>query len=217
MFSEENPIDNSIFKTIDKIATVISEKAKAILPSKEAWKRSGLDEERGPIMNNYMVELKAGGGFYALDYSDRIKAELPAITLSAHGNMPVLHESFVLGADIKYMNESPIENANPRLEGSNVKTQNYVLGAMAGYDLDFGIIAMRPKILGGYIFQSTTVTGERNENLNNSLPFAGLGIDVWYSLNFDFDLILSLESFAEFESGNMTLLNLGSLGVGYRF
>ena len=215
-FQVTGPADNRIWDSVDQIASKIADEAKTVLPTKEEWARSGLSGgESLPLFDHFELGARIGGGLYALEYADRIKAQLPAISLNFQANMPVIWRKLNFFLQGTYLKESPIEGKNPNIEGLKIVTSNYLLQSFIGIDFHFNSIGIMPKAGGGMILQSISVTGIRNEDLTNSLPFAGAGVDLSYGLTHNLDMVLAIESLAEFEKGKLTLLNLASLGVKY--
>lgn len=213
---EELPYDSRIFDGVDRISARIAEEARAVLPTKEEWKRTGASEPSGPFFNNYMLFASLGGGLYAMDYANDITANLPAVHLGLRVNTPGLTQSMTLSLSAFYINDEPVIDNHSALEGLNITTRNYILGGYMGWEFLMGKFSMHPRFGGGYVIQVIEVTGIRNENLSNSLPFAAAGLDFGYKITQRLDMILSAEGIFEFESGNTTLLSLGMLGVQYR-
>jgi hypothetical protein len=219
-FTMKGKADNTIFDSVDKIAKKISVKAKDILPGKDEWAKKGIAEEDPglPFMDNIAMGIRGGGGYYIFGLGDRLMAELPAISLILRGNLPFIWERLALQVEATYMKETPKEDENPDLQGLTSETTNYLLGGF--FVLDFNLtdtIGLHPKIGGGYALQSTEVSGIRNEKFNNSIPFAGGGFDFSYIINDNLSLILSIQTYTEFEENNTTLLNIASMGINVLF
>jgi len=216
-FNETGVANNRIFESINRIAVRIAEEAKVVLPSKDDWKRSGLQGgESLPIFSNFSIGTRIGGGLYALEYADRIRAQLPSISINIQANMPILWQKLNFSLQGTYLKDSPIGEKNPGIEGLKISTVNFILQSFLGIDLRFNSFGIMPKVGGGIILQSISVTGIRNEELSNFLPFAGGGLDLSFRLTKNLDLVLAIESFAEFENRKITLLNLASLGVNFK-
>lgn len=217
-FMETGPADSRIFDTVDRIAARISKEAKAILPTKEEWQRSGIKEERPrlPIFSDFLLSIQAGGGLYAMDYSDRIEAQQPALGADLSANMPFFSKHLRLGFQFLNIKESPVKSENPDIENLNIESNNNILNGYLGLGFDLGFLSLVTRLGGGYLLQSITVTGDRNESLKSSLPFANAGLSLGYSLNRSLELILAYDSIFEFEGGNITMLGLARLGVQFR-
>jgi TolB-like protein len=216
-FTEIGPADNRIFDTVNTIAAKISDKAKAVLPTKGEWQKKGLSVEPSqPFMSDFRLSLGAGGGFYLLDHSDNIEAKQPALSAGLSGNLPFLWSRLILGLEASYIQDTPIADKNPNIEGLNIVTSNYILGASLGPRFYLGSLAVWPRFGGGYLIQTISVTGDRTDELTHSMPFARGGFVLAYPLNASLDLTLAVDSLAEFDAGSLTLLNMARLGVQFR-
>ncbi|GAB4433922.1 MAG: hypothetical protein OHK0011_17040 [Turneriella sp.] len=213
---EKNPVDSTIFESVDKITTRIVDAAKAVLPTKEEWQRGGGKGASGPWFNNWSLLLAAGGGIYAMEYADRIRPELPALRLALTGNMPLIAEKATVHLSASYLTDKPIAGKNPALEGLDVVTTTLMPGLWFGYRWEPGSWQIGPRLGGGYALQSIKVSGLRNESLTNMLPFAGAGFDVGLRLSRNLDLALSLEAVAQTQAGTVTLLSMAYLGISLR-
>jgi hypothetical protein len=213
---EKTPVDSTIFESVDKITTRIVDAAKAVLPTKEEWQRGGGKGASGPWFNNWSLSLAAGGGMYALEYADRIRPELPALRLALTGNMPLIADKATMQLAASYLTDKPIAGRNPALEGLDVVTTTLMPGLWFGYRWEPGSWTIGPRIGGGYALQSIRVSGLRNENLTNMLPFAGAGFDLELPLSRNLDLALSLEGVIQSQAGKLTLLSMAYLGVNIR-
>lgn len=216
-FTEKGPADNRIFDTVDRIAVRISKEAKAVLPTKEEWERgAGPSAPSGPVFDNFMLTAGAGGALYALDYAENIEAQQPAFRFSLRANVPAITDDLTMSTQLLYMNDKPSEGQNPAIEGLNINTTSFMPGLYFGYNINIGPLYLHPRLGGGYVLQSITVTGARNEDLTNSMPFAGGGFDIGYRITRTLDIALSLDVAAQLENGNTTLANLATLGVAFR-
>ncbi|MCX7633086.1 MAG: hypothetical protein N2Z22_07130, partial [Turneriella sp.] len=213
---EKSPIDNTIFESVDKITNKIVDAAKAVLPTKEEWQRGGGKAASRPWFNNWSLALAAGGGLYALDYADRIQAIPPALRFSLNANLPLIAERMALALAGVYLNDRPIAGKNPALEGLDVTTTTLMPGLWLGYRWERNKWAFGPRLGGGYALQSIKVTGLRNENLSNMMPFAGAAFDILFKVSSSLDVSLSWESAAQLQGGKTTLLNLAFLGLNFR-
>jgi hypothetical protein len=214
--TEKSPIDNTIFESVDRITNRIVDAAKAVLPTKEEWQRGKGKGVSGPWFNNWSLSLGAGGGIYALEYADRIRAELPAMRLALNGNMPLIAEKATIHLAASYITDKPIPGKNPALEGLDVVTTTLMPGLWLGYRWEPGSWQIGPRLGGGYALQSIKVTGLRNESLTNMMPFAGAGFDVGWRLSRNLDLALSLEGVAQTQAGKLTVLSMAYVGINLR-
>lgn len=215
-FQEKGPADNRIFTTLDRIAERISVEAKAVLPTKEQWQRGGgPSAPSGPVFNNFIISAGAGAGMFMLDYADRIEPGIPVLRFGVQANVPAIWDVLTLSVQTMYMTEKPIADKNPEIEGLTITTTSYMPGLYLGAAISAGSFTFHPRFGGGYVMQSIVVTGVRNENLSNSMPFAAGGLDVSYRLSKAIDLTLSFDSIAQLESGRTTLANLGTMGVSF--
>jgi|JI10StandDraft_1071094.scaffolds.fasta_scaffold30928_1 hypothetical protein len=214
---ETSPLDNTIFESIETLSVKIADSAKAVLPTKEEFRLGGGKKSSGPFFANWSFALGAGGALYALEYADRIQANQPAIRAALRANVPGIARRLTLTMQGLYATESPIEGKNPAIEGLKIVTTTIMPGIYFGHEWDTGNFQFHPRFGGGYALQSIQVTGIRNENLSNMMPFAGVGLDVGYTLTSTLDLVLSLDSLVQLQGGKSTLLNTGSLGLLFRF
>ncbi len=214
---ETSPIDDSIFDMTERVSNRIAEAAKAVLPSKEEFKRSGGKLTSGPWFDNFSFSLGIGGGMYSLAYANRIAAQLPAARAALNMHLPIIAKNFTFHLGALYFNEKPIEGKNPAIEGLNITSTNLMPGGYFGWRFHFSNLGLTPRLGGGYVLQQITVTGLRNENLNNSMPFVGGGMDLAYAINRNLELQFTLESFAQLQGGKTTLGNFALLGLGVRF
>ncbi len=218
-FTENGPAGSGIFNTINKIAQRIALESKSVLPSPEEWARTQLTEtKKDPWFRNWGVGARAGAGFYALGYADRIAASQPLLGLSARVDLPKLWPGLVTQFEFNYFTHSPIEGKNPAIAGLALNTANYVLGQYLGLEYDqLPYVTVMPKIGFGYVLQNTSVSGAATTSLNNSFIFVGAGVDVLYGFGEYYQGVLGLQILTEFESGNVTLHNSIALGINYFF
>ncbi len=216
-FEEKGPADNRIFDTVDRIAAKIVEKSRSVLPTKEQWQQSGLSATISePIFDQVLLNFHVGGGLYALDYSDKIEAKQPAISAEISVNMPFIWKNLSLGLQASYIQDTFRDGASDAIDGLSIVTSNYLLGGYLGFRFEPGHFFISPRMGGGMVLQAITVTGLRNENATNSMPYASAGFVFGYSLNNSLDIILSLVSALQLDQGNQTLLSTGGLGIQFR-
>jgi len=213
---ESSLVDNTIFESVDKITNKIADAAKAVLPTKEEWQRGGGKGDSGPWFNNWSLNLGAGGAMYALEYADRIRADLPAMRFALNANMPLIAQKATLHISGIYLTDKPIAGKNPAIEGLDITTTTFMPGLYFGYRWQPGAWQIGPRLGGGYALQSIKVTGIRNENLTNMMPFAGAGFDIAWRMTRSLDLLLTVDSLVQLEAGRTTLLNTAMLGVAFR-
>ncbi|HNA78568.1 MAG TPA: hypothetical protein PKY99_03915, partial [Turneriella sp.] len=98
-------------------------------------------------------------------------------------------------------------------------TSNYMASLSFGYRIGLTTkLYLEPQVGGGYVMQTTTVTGSGiNSTLTNGFPFARGGIVTGYRINQNIDASLSLESLAYIEQGVMTYVPLALAGFHYKF
>ncbi|MDH5718499.1 MAG: hypothetical protein OEZ22_12810 [Spirochaetia bacterium] len=219
-FVEEGPADNRIFQSVEKIAIRISEEARAVLPSREEWEKKGATGGSSePIFGDYAIGLRAGGGLYLGGWASHFELEQPSLGISFLFHIPILWDKLAVQVDfmqtehkLKEDVDSSLNNMNYRLSASNL-----ILGGF--FMVDFKLsrnFALHPKLGGGYIMQEVEITGSTNETSNNSLPFAGAGVELSYKINRTLNGILVIQSFLESEGEIFTSLNNISLGINYR-
>lgn len=213
---EKSPLDSTIFESVDRITNKVVDAARAVLPTKDEWQRAGGGGGGGPWFNNWSVALGAGGGLYALEYADRIKAELPALRFAITGNMPLIAEKATIAFAASYVTDKPIAGKNPAIEGLDIVSTTLMPGLWFGYRWEPGAWSIGPRFGGGYALQSIKVTGLRNESLSNMMPFGGGALDISRKLTRNLDLFLTVESLVQMQGGKLTLLNLAFLGVNFR-
>ncbi|MCB1201860.1 MAG: hypothetical protein KDK41_14520 [Leptospiraceae bacterium] len=215
-FDETSKIDNTLFDSIDRIAVRISEEAKAVLPTKEEYARGGGRAPSGPWFSNWSFQFGAGAGLYMLEFADKLQAQLPSLRFGVRANMPVISNQFTMGMQALYLTDKPVAGSSPAIEGLNITTTSIMPGAYFGYAMTFGDFEIHPRFGGGYVLQSITVTGVRNENLTNMMPFGGGGFDFTYRVGRILDVTLAIDALAQFQSGKTTLLNMATVGVNFR-
>ena len=216
-FKEKGPADARIFDTLDKIAKKIVEKSRAVLPTKDEWKQKGFrTSSNKPVIDNLLFGIQAGAGFMMLDNSNKFETKLPAFGLYLSGNLPFIWDKLALGLHINYIQESTKDGASAALIGLQVNTTNILLGGYLGLRFRIGNVFLTPRLGGGVVYQDIEVTGLRNETERNLMPFAAAAFDIGYPVGRFLNLVLTLESALEFDSGDKTLLNTGRLGVEFR-
>jgi len=219
-FSEKAPADATIFETVEKIATRITKEAAAVLPSKEDFQRKGYPTSQGsPWFGDFSVTLRAGGTMYVQGLAQYFKPEQPAINLNMMVFMPVIWQRFFLQADFTFLRHSLKEGSDSPVQLLQLSgvTTNYMLMGYLGVSLPLsGRISLLPKVGGGYIMQTTQVTGNFTGNLNNGFVAFGGGADLLFSLNKNLDVSLGLVSLAELERSAFTYVLQGMLGIRFR-
>lgn len=112
-----------------------------------------------------------------------------------------------------------LKNGGNSALGTSSLTTNYMFSLSLGYQIALSPkIYLEPLLGGGYVLQSTAVTGSGiNSTLSNGFPFARGGIQGFYRVNTIIDVSLTVESLAYIEQGTMTFVPLGHAGVHYKF
>ncbi|MCS6985472.1 MAG: hypothetical protein NZM25_10165 [Leptospiraceae bacterium] len=110
-----------------------------------------------------------------------------------------------------------IPKATDLTEALAITTSNLMGSAYLGFRFPIATVGLVPRLGGGYVVQQIRVTGLRNENLTNSMPFTALGLDMCYPLNQNLELVLSFENFAQLQAGKVTLGNFALGGFALRF
>lgn len=226
-FEEKARIDNNIFTTIEEVAKRISDEAKAVLPSKEEWAKSGLKDENpsAPIFSKISVGLRAGVGLYMNSGwgSEYFQPELPVLGFSLESHVPILWERLVVSIEAFSFKHSLRQKKDSKWKIQTLDavglTSNYLVGMSFG--VEFPVkekFAITPLVGSGYVMQSTTITGSNlNYSFNNGFLFFWGGFNFSYDLNQFVDLILAYKLNMEIEKQVLTYLNLVSLGVNFKF
>jgi len=219
-FTEKAPADASLFETVDKIATRITKEAAAVLPSKDDFQRKGYaTSERRPWFGDFSLSLHAGGTLYFKGLAQYFKPEQPAINLNMTVFMPVIWHRFFLQGDFTLLRHSLKEGNDTVVQSLQLSgvTTNYMLMGYLGVSFPIsGRISLLPKIGGGYIMQTTQVTGSSAGNFNNGFVAFGGGADLLFSINKNLDASLGLVSLAELERSAFTYVFQGMLGIRLR-
>lgn len=221
-FEIDGPADNRIWDSVGKIAERISTEAESILPNKEEWKRTGMEEEkeRLPFLTNVNLGIRLGGYLYHGGWSEYFKPQQPVIGLVLRGSTPFIWKRLAFEIDLYYLNHILKEGDKTRAQTLDLQgsTANYFFGLFVMAGIPFvRELALFPKIGGGYVFQVTTVTGEASDNFTNNFPFACAGFDLVYPLNKFVDITLTVQEFAEFEKKIVTYASNANLGVNLKF
>lgn len=214
------PADSELFTAVGQVADRMEAETRKVIPSKEDAARSGLKAESAPFFSDFSLGLRGGGGVYVAGYAKYFSAQLPALGAVLHAAMPnfgglTTELAFTfMGHRLKEGNDSAIQQL-----GATATTANYMAAWSFGYR--FGLSArwyLEPQVGGGYVMQSTTVTGSGiNSTLNNGFPFARGGLVTGFRVNQLIDVSVNVESLAYIEQGTMTLLPLALAGVHYKF
>ncbi len=217
-FKMDGPADNRIFTTIQDISRRIADEAKTVLPNKADWAKSGMadDSDGGPWFNRVSLGIRAGGAIYNNGWAEYFEPDLPLMGLSLRANVPVIWERLALEADMIYMTHSLKDGAATRVQSLELqgKTTNLMAGLYASVDIHlFWKLGLHPALGGGYVYQSTEVTGQVNSNFSNSFPFAGAGVDISYKINRTLSFVLSEKNIMEIENGVYTYVFALSTGV----
>jgi len=214
------PADSELFTAVGQVADRMEAETRKVIPSKEDAARSGLQAESAPFFSDFSLGLRGGGGVYVSGYAKYFSAQLPALGAVLHAAMPrfgglttELGFTF-MGHRLKEGNDAAIQQL-----GASGTTSNYMASWSLGYRM--GLSArwyLEPQVGGGYVMQTTTVTGSGiNSTLNNGFPFARGGLVTGFRVNQLIDVSLSAESLAYIEEGTMTYVPLALAGVHYKF
>ncbi len=215
----EFPVDSELFNAVNTIADRIEKEARKVIPSKEDASRIGLTSG-APFFSDWTLGLKAGAGFYADGYSKYFTARPPAITATLRTRLPKLHPRLTAGTGVTFMAHTLREGTDSPLQmlGVSATTLNFMLPVSFGYEfpLTKGTF-LEPNVGGGYVFQSTSVTGNGvDTTLTNGFPFARLGFTWGYQAAAQLDILLSLDCIAYIERGVVTYLPMATGGVQYK-
>lgn len=215
-FEETGPADNRIFDTVTRIADRISNEAKAVLPTREEWQRTGSGADSGkPWFADFQAGLRAGGARYALDFSERVQPEQPVIGGEVSAAMPTISPALRLGLESLFFKETPVAGRNPELKDLSVDVTNYAVGSGLAVRFQWGSLSLSPKLGGGIFLQNISVNGDRQSSHQNRLPYGQATLSLGYDLSRNYALTTSLETYFQFGDGSITLLGLGSLGIRF--
>ncbi|HMY10457.1 MAG TPA: hypothetical protein PKC74_02460 [Turneriella sp.] len=214
------PADSELFTAVGQVADRMEQETRKVIPSKEEAARTGLKAESEPFFADWSLGLRGGGGVYVSGYAKYFTAQLPALGATLHAAMPKFGKmttemGFIfMGHRLKEGNDSAIQSL-----GASGVTSNYMASLSFGYRIGLTTkLYLEPQVGGGYVMQTTTVTGSGiNSTLTNGFPFARGGIVTGYRINQNIDASLSLESLAYIEQGVMTYVPLALAGFHYKF
>ncbi len=217
--------DSSIFASIDKIAVKISDEAKAVLPDKSTFQKTGIvdDDEDKPLIENPVVGISLGGAFYASGYADRISANQPALGFLFKAHMPVLWWRLIGQFQVDFVKHSWKREFNNITERNTINSDNFIFGLFIAVDYQLlnkykylKKVSMYPRVGGGYIIQTISITGQKTVNTTNAFPFIGVGFELTYPINRFLDGIFDLQSIVEIEEGTSTLLSAFRFGIQFK-
>lgn len=215
------PADSELFTAIGQVADRMEAEARKVIPSKEDAARTGLKSEGAPFFSDWSLGLRAGGGAYFSGYGKYFTAQLPALSAVARTRLARLLNSLTGEFGFMFLNHKLKEGSDSALQslGASSTTTNYMLSLSLGYQLALSPkMYLEPQIGGGYVFQSTSVTGNGiNSTLSNGFPFAKAGLTAGYRINTIIDVSLSLEAMGYIESGVITYVPLALAGIHYKF
>jgi len=118
-FTSEAVVDNRIFASIDKLAAMIAEKAKVVLPNKEDWQGKSLEESK-PLFDKYIIGTRAGAGIFFLGLADRISFTQPALSFFFQAHIPKLWNKSFVEISAAYFSYTPEKNKNLAIDRFNV-------------------------------------------------------------------------------------------------
>ncbi len=217
-FSMNGPADNRIFNSINEISKRIEKEVRPILPNKKDWEKKGMPEDSLPFFENFTFSLRGGWGLYQMGYADRIEIRQPVLTAIIRANMPFIWERLALEANLTFLRHTPSKDKNAVIEQFTIDIQNYIISGFFVLDLPLADdLFIHPKIGGGYVIQNIDITGSENKNYNNSFYAAGAGLDLSYRINTTISIVTGVQSLAEIENGEVTLLHSASGGISLKF
>lgn len=215
------PADSELFTAIGQVADRMEAEARKVIPSKEDAARQGLKSDGEPLFSDFTVGLRAGGGLYVSGYAKYFAPQQPALGATLNMRMPKLMHNLTsewgftfLGHKLKEGNDSALQSL-----GVSSTTANYMLTLSFGYQINIKTkFYLEPQIGGGYVLQTTTVTGNGiNSNLSNGFPMARGALVSGYRINTLINASISAEFLAYVEQGTMTYAPLLLGGVHYKF
>jgi hypothetical protein len=217
----ELPADSELFTSINQVADKLEQEARKVIPSKEDAARTGLQAEGGAFFSDWSIGLKAGAGIYVSGYAKYFSPQIPGIGANVKTHIAKFSDHLTTELGLFYMSHKLKEGSDSALQslGASSTTSNYIITANFGYQMSvFSLFYVEPQIGGGYVLQTTTVTGSGiNSSLSNGFPVARLGVTTGYRVNAVIDAILTTDCYGEFESGTITFVPTASLGVHYKF
>lgn len=219
--SVDLPADSELFTSVNQVADRMEAEARKVIPSKDAAARSGLQAANEPFFSDWSIGLNAGAGLYMSGYAKYFTAQLPALGATVRARMPRFARNLVFVAGFNFLNHKLKEGGDSALQslGASALTTNYMLSLGIGYRFDLGAkFYIEPQIGGGYVLQSTSVTGNGiNSTLSNGFPFACAGAMAYYRVNPIIDVSLGAESLMYIEQGTTTFVPLVLAGLHYKF
>lgn len=208
--------DNNIFASVDKMVAQIIEQFADVLPRREDFVRTYKREDITPLLNQYHLGLRVGGNFLASGFADKLKPEQPLLILNFQAKVPKISTNFALIADFTFSRHIARSDKNPAIEDFTLVTNNFILGLYSGYDFHLGKhYILQPHVGGGATLQLSEATGPQTASFTNSLPMAAAGFDFAFLLNSYFSLALTVRTYVQFESDNVTLLNGFAVGANF--
>jgi hypothetical protein len=216
-FKMVNKADNTIFASIEKIAARITSEARTVLPSKEEWARGGQAESGPPLLAEPVLGLRAGGSLYSAGYADRLELRQPTLGMLLRSKVPAVWSQLSLGLDASFVSHSWKKDYNQVTRQSTIETSNYIIGSRLGVEVPLGRkLTLLPFAGGGLVLQTTSITGEVQQNTSNSFPYFGGGLEASWRISRLFELTLGLVNVTEVEQGTVTLLNSVQAGINFR-
>lgn len=215
------PADSELFTAVGQVADRIEEETRKVIPSKEDAARSGLKADSEPLFADVSAGLRAGGGMYVSGYSKYFSAQLPAVGAVMHARVPKLMQQFTAEMGLVFLSHKLKDGNDSALQSLGVSstTANYMFSLSFGYQVNLNPkFYLEPQVGGGYVMQSTTVTGNGiNSNLSNGFPMGRAALVTGYRINALIDAALSAEFLAQIEQGTMTFAPLLLGGIHYKF
>lgn len=215
------PADSELFTAVGQVADKMEQETRKVIPSKEDAARQGFKAEAAPFFSDFSVGLRVGGGLYFRGYAQYFSTQLPALGATFRTRLARLTEKLHAQADLVFMNHKLKEGSDSAIQslGASATTSNYMISLSFGYQFALTPkLYLEPQLGGGYVLQSTTVTGSGiNSTLGNGFPFARAGLATGYHINAFLDTVLSTDVATYIESGTVTVVPLVLLGIHYKF
>jgi len=215
------PADSELFTAVSQVADRMEGETRKIIPSKEEAARSNFKVAGAPIFADPTIGLNVGGGYYFAGYAKYFTAQLPVLGATFRLRMPRFSERLYMQTDFVFMNHKLKEGSDSALQSLGVSstTSNYMLSVSAGYQIPFKQKwYFEPQLGGGYVLQSTSVTGSGiNSTLGNGFPFGRASFVTGYHINAFIDALFTINVVSYIESSTVTVLPLGLLGIHYKF
>lgn len=217
-FSVKGPADDRLWDTIDIIATRISKELVNVLPNKDTanQKNYKLDNEERVYLDNFLLGLSCGGFYYLGGYGSHFKPGSPIVGLSVQWNVPIIWSRLGVIGEVGFFRHTLRRGDDSIVQKSDLegKTDNYQLGISTFVCfMMMNKIKLNTKIGGGWIAQSTTVTGKVSSTFANGFPYLLAGIDCEYQINKNVFGVGTIQTLMEIEDGTCTFVPMITMGI----